>query len=254
MGTPARDSKVFSSLAIARTLVMINCSLLGEKSWNYLLESGSSPLFNQDITVYFENIDVLSTERQRQLLAVLSEMNVSRRNRLIFSCICDPGEYCSQIGSLFMDKLCCLSVCLPPLREMSDNIPTLVILSLSHLNADLSRQIVGVEPSAMAMLQHFSWPHNYPQFRRIIGELATTATSSLITEDNVRSILKREKHIGAFSPQVENAALPLDLNRTLTEIDRDVAIRVVAETGGNQTAAAKRLGISRTTLWRLLQK
>ena len=40
----------------------------------------------------------------------------------------------------------------------------------------------------------------------------------------------------------------------LQEIDRDVALRVLEESGGNQTAAAKRLGISRTTLWRLLKK
>ena len=60
--------------------------------------------------------------------------------------------------------------------------------------------------------------------------------------------------MGVFSPHAENANAPLDLNRTLDEIDQDVAQRVVEETGGNQTAAAKRLGISRTTLWRLLQK
>ena len=60
--------------------------------------------------------------------------------------------------------------------------------------------------------------------------------------------------MGAFSPRAENASTPLDLNRTLDEISQDVALRVLKETGGNQTAAAKRLGISRTTLWRLLQK
>lgn len=60
--------------------------------------------------------------------------------------------------------------------------------------------------------------------------------------------------MGAFSPGAENTSAPLDLNRTLAEISQDVAIRVLEETGGNQTAASKRLGISRTTLWRLLQK
>ena len=59
--------------------------------------------------------------------------------------------------------------------------------------------------------------------------------------------------MGVFSPNAENAAAPLNLNRTLSEISQDIALRVVAETRGNQTAAAKRLGISRTTLWRLLQ-
>ena len=45
-----------------------------------------------------------------------------------------------------------------------------------------------------------------------------------------------------------------DDNGNVITRNKDVALRVVEETGGNQTAAAKRLGISRTTLWRLLQK
>nr|WP_325299965.1 PrpR N-terminal domain-containing protein [uncultured Dysosmobacter sp.] len=234
-------------------LVSINCSLLNDKSWAFLLEHHNSPLADQGNTLYFASIDALSQERRQQLLAVLSEMDVCRRNRVIFSCVCQPGEYTSDVGSLFMDKLCCLSLYLPPLRQMAERIPTLVNLSLSHLNVDLPRQIMGADPEAIALLQNFQWPHNYTQFRRVIGELAVTASGSLITAENVRQALRKERHVGAFSPGAENAAAPLNLNRTLDEISQDVARRVVEESGGNQTAAAKRLGISRTTLWRLLQ-
>lgn len=234
-------------------LVSINCSLLNDKSWDFLLEHHNSPLADQGNTLYFASIDALSEERRQQLLAVLSEMDVCRRNRVIFSCVCQPGEYTSAVGSLFMDKLCCLSLYLPPLRQMAERIPALVNLSLSHLNVDLPRQIVGADPEAITLLQNFQWPHNYTQFRRVIGELAVTATGSLITAENVRQALRKERHVGAFSPCAENAAAPLNLNRTLDEISQDVARRVVEESGGNQTVAAKRLGISRTTLWRLLQ-
>ena len=95
-------------------LVSVNCSLLNEKSWDFLLENHHSPLADEDITIYFSSIDALSPERRQQLLAVLSEMDVCRRNRVIFSCVCQPGEYTSAAGSLFMDKLCCLSLFLPP--------------------------------------------------------------------------------------------------------------------------------------------
>lgn len=234
-------------------LVSINCSLLNDKSWAFLLEHHNSPLADQGNTLYFASIDALSEERRQQLLAVLSEMDVCRRNRVIFSCVCQPGEYTSAVGSLFMDKSCCLSLYLPPLRQMAERIPALVNLSLSHLNVDLPRQIVGADPEAITLLQNFQWPHNYTQFRRVIGELAATATGSLITAENVRQALRKERHVGAFSPCAENAAAPLNLNRTLDEISQDVARRVVEESGGNQTVAAKRLGISRTTLWRLLQ-
>lgn len=235
-------------------LITINCSLLNDKSWTYLLEHHNSPLSDEGNTLYFASIDVLSPERRTQLLAVLSEMDVCRRNRVVFSCVSQPGAYISPIGSVFMDKLCCLSLYLPPLRQMSERIPTLVNLALSHLNANQARQIVGAEAEALTLLQGFQWPHNYTQFRRVMGELVVTAAGQVITADQVRQLLRKERHVGAFSPKAENSAAPLDLNRTLAEIDRDVALRVVEETGGNQTAAAKRLGISRTTLWRLLQK
>ena len=235
-------------------LVSVNCSLLNDKSWAFLLEHHTSPLADEDTTIYFASIDALSPERRQQLLAALSEMYVCRRNWVIFSCVCQTGEYSSAVGSLFMDKLCCLSLFLPPLRQLSGRIPALVNLSLSHLNASLPRQLVGAEPEAIALLQAFRWPHNYTQFRRVIGELAVTASGQVITAEDVRRILHKERHMGAFSPGAENASSPLDLNRTLDEISQDVALRVLEETGGNQTAAAKRLGISRTTLWRLLQK
>ncbi|WP_298034882.1 sigma-54-dependent transcriptional regulator [uncultured Dysosmobacter sp.] len=234
-------------------LISINCSMLNDKSWAFLMEHHNSPLADEKNTLYFASIDVLSQERQQQLLAVLSEMEVCRRNRVIFSCVCQPGESISPVGSLFSDKLCCLSLCLPPLRQMAERIPTLVNLSLSQLNADLSRRIVGVEPEAMTLLQNFQWPHNYTQFRRVIMDLAVTAPDQIITADQVRQFLRKERHVGVFTPHAENAAVPLDLSRTLDEISKDIALRVVQETGGNQTAAAKRLGISRTTLWRLLQ-
>lgn len=235
-------------------LVSVNCSLLNDKSWTFLLEHHNSPLSDEGSTLYFASVDILSPERRQQLLAVLAEMDVCRRNRVIFSCVCQPGEFISAVGSLFTDKLCCLTLYLPPLRQMAERIPNLVNLSLSYLNADLPRQILSVEPDAMSLLQNFQWPHNYTQFRRVLGDLAVTAPGQSITADSVRQLLRKERHVGAFALRAENTAVPLDLGRTLEEINQDVALRVLEETGGNQTAAAKRLGISRTTLWRLMKK
>lgn len=235
-------------------LISINCSLLNDKSWTFLLEHHNSPLADQGNTLYFASIDVLPEERLRQLLAALLEMDVCRRNRVVFSCVCQPGEYVSTAGALFQDKLRCLSLYLPPLRSVSQRIPTLINLSFSHLNAFIPRRIVGMEPEGAALLQSFPWPHNYTQFRRVVKALAVTANGQVITADSVREALKKERHVGAFTLRAEDASVPLDLSRTLEEINQDVALRVLEETGGNQTAAAKQLGISRTTLWRLLKK
>ena len=87
-----------------------------------------------------------------------------------------------------------------------------------------------------------------------MGALAVTAAGQVITAQDVRDILRKERHVGTFSPGAENAAVPLDLSRPLEEITQEVARWVLEENDGNQTAASRQLGISRTTLWRLLQK
>ena len=233
--------------------ITINCRLLNSKSWTFLLEHHNSPLTDDGSTLYFAGIDALSSERSRQLQAFLYETDTCRRNRVLFSCITRPGEYISPAGSLFMDKLGCVSLYLPPIRQLADQLTPLVNLTLNQMNAELTRQIMGMAPDALELLRFFSWPHNYTQFRRVIHELAVNAAGPIISAGEVNRVLQKEAHFGTFSPHGEDAAAPLDLNRPLCEIDRDVARRVVQELGGNQTAAAKRLGISRTTLWRLMK-
>ncbi|MFV0351621.1 MAG: PrpR N-terminal domain-containing protein [Oscillospiraceae bacterium] len=235
-------------------LVSIDCSLMNSRSWAFLMEHHNSPLADKDNLLFFNNVDVLPKERQYQLIAVLTEMDVCSRNRVMFSCVCESGEYISKAGALFQDKLSCISLFVPPLRQISEKIPTLMNLCLSHMNVNMPRQILGADPEALSLLQNYRWPHNYTQFRRVINELAITSSGQIITAENVRQVLRKERHVGAFSFQKENATSPLDLNRTLAEISQDIALRVIDETSGNHTSAAKRLGISRTTLWRLMQK
>lgn len=236
------------------TLITIQCSLLNEKSWAFLLEHHNSPLTDNGNSIYFCDLDVLVPERQQQLLAALTEMEVCRRNRVYFSCVCHPGEQVSQIGSRFMDAFHCLSLHLPSLRQTPELIPELVNLVLSQLNAQLSRQIVGVSASAMSQLQHFSWPNNYTQFHRVIRELASSAQDTIISGREVDAVLQKERHLGSFYLGAENGSVPLDLSKSLSDIEQEIVRLVLAEVGGNQTEAAKRLRISRTTLWRMLQQ
>ena len=193
-------------------------------------------------------------DRVRQLLSILSQMGVCSRNRVYFSCVCPQGESVSQAAKAIINELRCMMLYLPALRELSARIPMMVNLYLSRVNVDVSRQILGVEPQAMELLQQYRWPNNFSQFRRVMQELAVTAPGQFITAQEVRSMLRKERHVGSFTPHAESDTIPLDLSRTLDEISRDIVRRVVDETAGNQTLAAKRLGISRTTLWRILQK
>ena len=70
-------------------------------------------------------------------------------------------------------------------------------------------------------------------------------------EDFVKDVLDKEEHTVFLTSGREND-FPLSLNKSLKEIEKEIARKVLEEEGGNQSATAKRLDISRTTLWRML--
>src|SRR5699024_10951320 len=101
----------------------------------------------------------------------------------------------------------------------------------------------------------YTWPGNYDQFRRVLDELVLMTSSAYIPAASVDTLLSREQ---ALYPAAHTSAgdplrdLPLD--QTLEQIELEVVRRVLAAEKGNQKRTAERLGISRTTLWRMLQK
>lgn len=235
-----------------RPMVTVDCPYLGEKSWAFLLDHHSSPLNDAGSTLFFQNVEALDQERQRALLSALTDMDLGKRNRLIFSCSCPAGASLTPQALAFTEALSCVVLELPPLRAGLDRLPTLANLYLSELNTSLTHQIVGIDQEALALLKGYDWPRNYSQFQRVIGELAGLAASDRIGADEVRAVLRRERSAVSVS-QGHGRAAVLDLERTLGEIERDVAALVLDECGSNQSQCAKRLGISRTTLWRMVK-
>ena len=75
-----------------------------------------------------------------------------------------------------------------------------------------------------------------------------------ITAQEVQEVLRRERTMATVNKLVEDAGEPLDLNQTLDRINQDIIRRILTQENGNQSRTAARLGISRTTLWRLLNR
>lgn len=232
--------------------IAIDFSLINDKGWSFLTNHYNSPFHDNNTTIYLKNADKLFPDRQKQLLSSILDMNLCRRNHLLFSCVTDTDGSVPKAGTDFINLLSCLTIHLPPLRKRREDIPKLANLYLSTLNINLAKEILGFKPDALELLTAYEWPYNYTQFKRILSELTIITTSAYITEASVQNLLEKEQ--GSYSLQIaapKTAAF--NLNRTLDEINQDIIRAVLAETNGNQSAAAKRLGISRTTLWRLLK-
>lgn len=232
-----------------RPMVTINCSLLNEKTWEYLQSNHNSPFAQSQTTIFLSDLDALTPEMQKLLLAMCIDMDVPRRNRVIFSCVSSPSGGILEAAHLFMDNLNCLSLCLPPLRSQADRIPGLINLYLSQLDIAQAQEIAFMEPEAVRLMRDFPWPHNYAQFKRVMQELATITTTPVIQTADVERLLSLEQ-TSPVTGDASGSPERFDLDRPLDDITRDIVQRTLDRCDGNQSAAAKKLGISRTTLWR----
>lgn len=233
--------------------VKIDCTLLSDKMWDYLLNHHNSPLCDAGNTVFIKNINALNEQQQKQLLIAMTDMEICKRNRVIFSCISDFEGTLDQNTMAFVNRLHCFIITLPSLRNDLSRIDSVVKLYLNRLNMDMAKQILGVSPDAMDMLRNFSWPYNYIQFSRVMSNLVIMSNGSYINSESVQEALSKEKTVTTVSLNSKDASTQLDLSRPLSEISKEIATLVLEANNGNQSKAAQSLGISRTTLWRIIK-
>lgn len=227
--------------------IRICCDSLTEKIWTSSVNSIQSPFYLNGCTVFFENIHALTPALQAAVDSFLDDAAFATRNRLIASFAGDINEAVTrgQFSRSLYKKLCGTIIHMPSLNERTDDIPGLAGLYVARFNNLLCKEVAGFEPRALELLKEARWELNLDQFQQVIRQLVETCTSYYITSDNVRELLQT----GNF----DNGARGIDLTKPLEEIESAIVSRVLQEENMNQTAAAKRLGISRSTLWRKLR-
>ena len=229
--------------------ITIDCQVLNERTWNYIISNYNSPLNDKNNTIFISNLQALSRHQQEQLLSFLVDTNAHKRNRIILSCSQTLDRDLPDPSRNFIDYLPCTPVYMPPLRELTDDIQGSSNLYLNAMNVEMSKQIVGFTPEALALLMSYRWPDNFMQLKRVLAELVMLTSTAYIQRDTVFEVIEKEKR-----QYVPTTADLFDYNRPLGEMTREIVKVVLSQCGGNQTLAAKRLGIGRTTLWRYLNE
>ena len=233
---------------------IIDCAKMNDKMWDFLTSNHNSPLSDTKTTIHIKNIHTLEDGAFYELLYILDSLKLYKRNLLLFTIEKRPEETLDARSQELINRLHCLTVCTAPLADNVRDIPNIVSLYINHLNIIYGKNIIGLEPEALAMLQEFPWEYNYNQLIRAVTELVLGAAAPVIPVYAVKQLLKKEKTSFAPSATV-SGGIGIDVSdKTLEEIDLAVIRHVLNEEGGNQSRAAKRLGISRSTLWRVLQK
>lgn len=229
---------------------VIDCCLVTDKKWTQFLEDEDSPFCNIHSTIYLKNTECLSETAAAHLITFLDGTNVCKRNRFIFSAAVSRPDVRTLLTDYLMNHLSCLTLYIPPLRDRREDIPSIITLYLNQLNTAVGKEIIGFEADALQTILDFPWKENLDQFKRVLKELVITARGSYITQDETRAVLRKES---PSVPILLPGTAAVKINQPLSDINYDIACMIIEEEDGNQAKAAKRLDISRSTLWRMLK-
>lgn len=236
------------------TMIAINSNLLNDTMWKHLLNTSNGPFLEVGNTIQFNYFDKISNENFEKLITIIESTNLHVNNRLIFICEKTSEGITSESYNELMNRMNCISFLLPTLRERKNEISAILTMFLNKVNIENNTDIIGYEPNALATLSQYNWPGNFKQLKQVLTELASLSKSLYITSNNVNSILGKQKIVENISYSEDGMNISFNSSKTLHEFNLDMIKLVLDQHNGNQTLAAEQLGISRTTLWRYLNK
>lgn len=235
--------------------VVIDCSQINSRTWNYLMMKSDSPICDTGNTLFIKNIDALNHEKLDQLLSAITTGDAVKRNHILIS----RSEQRSlsilreQLVLKTIDKLKCLIVSMLPLRGQDAVIENAVRLLLNYFNVKYEHAPNFIQPDALSLLVHYEWPQNYEQLMRVMEKLAFLVGDDVISWQHINDALRVETSI--VQGETPNTAKTIiNLSQDLVSINRDIIKVLLEQNNGNQSVTARNLGISRTTLWRMLKE
>jgi two-component system, NtrC family, response regulator PilR len=137
-------------------------------------------------------------------------------------------------------RLNVIPIHLPPLRERREDIPFLVAHFIQKFTKDLGKDVRGVSPEAMAILERHQWPGNIRELENAIERAIVLGTGEMVGVDALPDTVRRERP----AREPEAVDLPedgLDLEATLDDLERRYLLRALDRTRGVQTKAAELL-------------
>lgn len=141
-------------------------------------------------------------------------------------------------------RLNIMEIFIPPLRDRKEDIGPLSEYFLQKHLSSSAKKITGFTREALDILKSYSFPGNVRELENIIERAVIIEQAPRITPASLPQTLKMF--------QIETIE-PHEI-KTIDELNRDYAEKVLELLGGNKSKAAELLGISRTSLWRILKE
>jgi two-component system response regulator HydG len=139
----------------------------------------------------------------------------------------------------FYYRINVVGVRIPPLRERTDDIPALAGFFLRRHSVRLRRPIEGFTSGALELLKAHPWPGNARELENAIERAVNLACGPVLSEADLPA---------SVTLQAQTRA------RAVTADERERLLTALEQSRWNQSRAASRLGMSRTTLWRKMRE
>lgn len=151
-------------------------------------------------------------------------------------------------------RLRVMEIWLPPLRERREDIPLLAGAFLREFARENSKSIQTFTPDAMDALLKYHWPGNVRELRTAIEHAVVLCRGERITSRDLPPWVRATPASREPSPEpvsLPEPAAPPGLS--VKEAEKQLIIRALKECAGNRSEAARKLGISRRSLYRKLE-
>jgi two-component system nitrogen regulation response regulator NtrX len=193
-------------------------------------------------TIYLDGIESLSQRLQLRLAAALANTD-SPNVRVVAgtAVVLEEHVRLGRFQRALFDRLATVQVSLPPLRERREDIAVIAPAAFERWAERTGLPIKTFGEGAMTQLQAYDWPVNVRELLCVLSVAYEHTRGSVITADRIRTELgsRPRRHVAA-------GIVPL------RQVERDYLLSVMQRCNGNQTLAARRLGIGRSTLLRHL--
>jgi PAS domain S-box-containing protein len=208
-------------------------------------------------TLFLDEIGEIPLTLQAKLLRVLEEQSFRRLGglkdirvdvRFIAATNKNLREAVRE-GAFRQDlyfRLNVIQIVIPPLRERKEDILPLVEFFIDHYNRKFKRHIQGVTPEAAELLLAHDWPGNVRELRNAIERAMILEEGTHITPASLPIAISKSEPAVA-RPVLAAREIP-DEEMSLAENEKQLLIRALEKTNGNQTQAARLLKITRDTL------
>ena len=137
---------------------------------------------------------------------------------------------------------------IPPLRERPEDIPLLIKHYLKFFSERNRKAIDKISPEALQLLTKYEWPGNIRELKNIIERLVVLSRLNVLTAEHIPDDIKGNKKMLTKSSSTGKAV------NTLQEMEEEMIRKTLLDLSHNKSVAAKKLGISRRTLYRKMEE